>query len=63
MVGGVDDSNGIVGGLMSEIVALLMEFAQKDPDCIDAFDILCGRETCFDWEMPLVGLFDEGVRS
>ncbi len=32
-VGGVDDSNGIVGGLMSEMVRVLEEFAQIDTKC------------------------------
>lgn len=58
-VGGVDDSNGIVGGFMSEIVQMLEEFAQIDPECIKAFGSLVGRETCFDWEEPLVRILDE----
>ena len=57
-VGGVDDSNGIVGGLVGELVALLEEFARIDPECIEAFESLVGRETCFDWEKPLVRIFD-----
>ena len=57
--GGVDDSNGIVGGFMSEVVGLLIDFAQLDPACIDAFEQLCGKQTCFNWEDPLVRIFDE----
>jgi len=58
--GGVDDSNGIVGGFMSEVVGMLEEFAQIDPACISAFEPLAGIETCFCWEEPLVRILDEG---
>jgi len=58
-VSGVDDSNGIVGGFMNEIVGMLKGFAQMDPACIDAFEPLCGKQTCFGWEEPLVKIFDE----
>lgn len=58
-VGGVDDSNGIVGGLAGELVALLEEFARIDPSCIDAFEPLCGKEYCFGWEDSLVRIWDE----
>lgn len=53
-VGGVDDSNGTVGGFIQETVAVLLEFARLDPECIEAFARLRGRETCFGWEEPLV---------
>ena len=59
-VGGVDDSNGIVGGFMSEVVQMLEEFAKIDPDCIDALELLVGiGNTCFGWEEPLIRIFDE----
>lgn len=59
-VGGVDDSNGIVGGFMSEVVRMLVEFAQIDPDCINAFKSLVGIGiTCFQWEEPLIRILDE----
>jgi len=58
-VGGVDDSNGIVGGLAGELIALLEEFAEIDPACIDAFEALCGKEYCFGWEESLVRIYDE----
>ena len=32
-VSGVDDSNGIVGGLAGELIGLLEEFARIDPAC------------------------------
>ncbi|MDP3957213.1 MAG: hypothetical protein Q8Q10_01805 [bacterium] len=57
--GGVDDSDGTVGGCMEEMVALLQEFARADPACIKAFRMLAGRETCFGWEEPLVALVDK----
>jgi len=58
-VGGVDDSNGIVGGLAGDLVALLEEFAEIDPSCIDAFEVLCGKKYCFGWEDSLVRIWDE----
>ena len=59
-VGGVDDSNGIVGGFMSEVVEMLIEYAKIDPDCIDAFESLVGiGNTCFGWEEPLIRILDE----
>lgn len=58
-VGGVDDSNGIVGGFMNDVVAMLKDFTQMDPACIDAFESLCGKQTCFGWEEPLVRILDE----
>lgn len=59
-VGGVDDSNGIVGGFMSEVVRVLEKFVQIDPQCIGAFKALIGiEETSFGWEEPLVRILDE----
>ncbi|MCK4947932.1 MAG: hypothetical protein KAS46_06130 [Candidatus Aureabacteria bacterium] len=58
-VGGVDDSNGIVGGLAGEMVALLEKFTGIDPACIDSFEPLCGKQYCFGWEDSLVRLYDE----
>ncbi|MCD4812928.1 hypothetical protein K8S19_04480 [bacterium] len=58
--GGVDDSNGIVGGLAGELVALLEVFVKIDPLCIQAFKPLCRKESCFGWEESLVRIFDEG---
>jgi len=62
--GGVDDSNGIVGGFMSEIVQLLIEYARIDSECIKAFNALTGiGTTCFGWEEPLVRIYDEGLEA
>ena len=60
-VGGVDDSNGIVGELVGKLVALLEDFARIDPSCIDTFEPLCGKEDCFGWQDPLVRIFDERI--
>ena len=57
-VSGVDDSNGIVGGLAGELIGLLEEFARIDPACVDAFEALCGNDA-FGWKEPLVRMFDE----
>lgn len=51
--GGVDDSNGTVGGFIEEVVSALKEYARLDPSCIGAFDKLKNKETCFGWEEPL----------
>ena len=54
--GGGDDSYGTVGGFIEEVVSLLVEFAQKDPECKKEFKALRDRETCFGWEEPLLNL-------
>lgn len=57
--GGVDDSDGTVGGFMEGTVSVLEEFSALDPKCKKAFNILCKQETCFGWEEPLVKIIDE----
>ena len=57
--GGVDDSDGTVGGFMDGVVLMLQEYVKLDSSCIKTFKKLCGRETCFGWEEPLVRIFDE----
>lgn len=54
--GGVDDSDGTVGGFIEEAVKLLIEFAKVDSQCIKEFKNLKGKETCFGWEEPLLKL-------
>lgn len=54
--GGVDDSDGTVGGFIEEIVQVLREYAKLDPACIKAFRELKDKETCFGWEEPLLEL-------
>ena len=60
-VGGVDDSNGIVGGFMTEVVEMLEEYVQVDPNCIKAFELLIDKKTCFEWEESLVRILDEKI--
>lgn len=57
--GGVDDSNGTVGGFIEEVVTVLQEYAKIDSKCIKTFKKLRGQSTCFGWEEPLVKLYDE----
>lgn len=61
--GGVDDSDGTVGGFIEDAVGVLKEYARLDPLCLKAFGKLKGRETCFGWEEPLLELIEstEGV--
>ncbi|MBI1833347.1 MAG: hypothetical protein HYR90_00830 [Candidatus Andersenbacteria bacterium] len=53
--GGVDDSDGTVGGFIKETVQMLKEYEKLDPACAKAFQKLKGKETCFGWEEPLLG--------
>lgn len=55
-MGGVDDSDGTVGGFIEETVNVLKEYVKLDPACKQSFHALENRETCFDWEKPLVEL-------
>lgn len=52
--GGVDDSNGTVGGFMESIVELLLTFSKVDQEIKKEFGVLKGRETCFGWEESLL---------
>lgn len=54
--GGVDDSDGTVGSFIEQVVSVLYKFAKLDSSCIKAFEKLKNRETCFDWEQPLLDL-------
>lgn len=54
--GGVDDSDGTVGGFMSETVRVLQEYTSFDPICVKLFYKLKDRETSFGWEEPLLEL-------
>ncbi len=57
--GGVDDSDGAVGGFMEEVVMVLQEYARLEPVGIKVFEKLCNIETCFGWEEQLVKIFGE----
>lgn len=52
--GGVDDSDGTVGGFVEETVGVLLEYAKLKPACIKSFQTLSNRETSFGWEEPLL---------
>lgn len=54
--GGVDDSDGTVGGFIEETVKVLKEYAKLDPACAQEFHELKDKETCFGWEKPLLEL-------
>lgn len=54
--GGVDDSEGTVGGFIEETVNVLKEYVKLDPTCAKAFHELKDKETCFGWEEPLLEL-------
>lgn len=54
--GGVDDSNGTVGGCIEEGVNLLKEFIKKEPTCKKSLTELENIETCFGWEEELIAL-------
>jgi hypothetical protein len=59
--GGVDDSDGTVGGFIEETVSVLQEYAKLDPRCIEAFEKLSKQGTCFGWESPLLETMDENL--
>lgn len=54
--GGIDDSDGTVGGFIEETVGMLEDYAQLDPNCIGVFKKIDDKETCFGWEEPLLKL-------
>ena len=56
---GVDDSNGIVGGFIEQVVDVLKEYVRLDPACKNAFTKLAKVGTCFGWEALLVKIIDE----
>lgn len=56
--GGVDDSDGTVGGFIAEGVRVLVEYAALDPACVQEFKTLQNRNTCFGWEMELLALIE-----
>ncbi len=58
--GGVDDSDGTVGGFAFELAQVLVEFAKQDSRCIEAFDRLVEADMGFGFEEELVRILDEG---
>lgn len=64
ILGGVDDSNGIVGGFMYEIIAVLKEFAKIKPDIVKAFKQLYKYKeqgSCFGFEDELLECIDAAI--
>jgi len=61
--GGVDDSDGTVGGFIEETVNMLQEYAKLEPLCIESFKSLLNQETCFGWENPLLKIYDQLKRN
>lgn len=57
--GGVDDSDGIVGGFIENCVEVLKRYAEIDKNCLSSFKKLRNKETCFGWEEPLLSLLTE----
>lgn len=57
--GGVDDSNGTIGGFIEETVHVLEEYSVLDSSCVESFHTLKDRETCFGWEVPLLKLIEK----
>lgn len=51
--GGVDDSNGTVGGCIQDLVQVLNQYIDMDPQCLAACDRLVDIQTCFDWQLDL----------
>lgn len=58
--GGVDDSDGAIGGFIEKAVFILQDYAKLDKKCIESFTLLKGRKTCFSWEEPLLKLLKNG---
>lgn len=54
--GGVDDSDGTVGGFIQETVEVLKQYVKLEPECALTFRQLQNRETCFGWEESLLEL-------
>ncbi len=54
--GGVDDSDGTVGGFIQDVVEILKDFAKLETECLKAFNKLKGVSTCFGWENSLLQL-------
>lgn len=61
--GGVDDSDGAVGGFIEGCVALLLEFAKAEKNCAKPFKKLVGIKTCFGWEEPLTRYYEDNLTS
>jgi hypothetical protein len=56
--GGVDDSDGTVGGFIEEAVSLLTEYAKLKLSCAKSFSLFLDQETSFGWEEPLLKIYN-----
>ncbi|MCA9369286.1 hypothetical protein KC721_03225 [Candidatus Woesebacteria bacterium] len=61
--GRVDDSDGVVGGCIEELVEVTFEYVKIEPKCLKAVEKLRNQNTCFGWEEPLVGLLERKNNS
>jgi hypothetical protein len=61
--GGVDDSDGTVGGFIEELVEVMFEFVRLQPECLTSVKKLQNQDTCFDWEEPLLDLLESKLDS
>ncbi len=57
--GGVDDSNGIVGGFIEQVVSALSDISSSHREIIQAFKKLLNQRTNFGWEKQLVNIYNE----
>lgn len=60
--GGIDDSDGTVGGFIEEAVSALKDYVRLDPSCAGAFAKLKDKETSFGWEEPLLKFIKKGLK-
>ena len=58
-VGGVDDSDGIVGNFVEEVVNILKEYIELEAKCLKSVKKLQDIDTCFGWEEDLVQMLDK----
>lgn len=57
--GGVDDSNGTVGGFAYDLANLLKQYAKLEPACIGTFGQLADGGNPFGFEDELIRIYDE----
>ncbi|MHB1316372.1 MAG: SWIM zinc finger family protein [Minisyncoccota bacterium] len=52
--GGVDDSDGALGGCIYQSVEMLLEYVKLDPECAQSFEIFRKIKSNFGWEEKLI---------
>ncbi len=55
-MGGVDDSDGTVGGFCNEAMCLLMDFADTNPKCARHYKKLLGLDVAYDFQSEIADL-------